>query len=316
MKRPNSNAAEPTPGRWFQYARHLWGFIDAGYLERLTPAAVYAWLVLFRHADADTLTCDPSLARIAELAGKHPTTAADGTAELERGGLLRRKRGGGRRRTRYKLKPLAKPLKGVNAKAAPVKPGKQLSAGRYTNRYQRTDAIEQQQAAAAGEHGEQAEARPEGDPIRAALAAAGIGEPVRTELARHPTITPELIAREAGSGRTRGKGRGAIVQNIRAALDAQQAQAEQARQQARTMEAEARRRALDDLQAIPEGLLAELIRQANERRGRECPEDWRESAEWVQAVRYAWLEHREREHHARNGRPAGKVKPVDLPSGK
>jgi hypothetical protein len=62
--------------------------------------------------------------------------------------------------------------------------------------------------------------------------------------------------------------------------------------------------ALDDLRAVPRELLAELKRQASERLGRNCPEDWPESAECVQAIPYAWLGQRQREDHARNGRPA------------
>lgn len=65
-----------------------------------------------------------------------------------------------------------------------------------------------------------AEARPADTSARvvAALEAAGIANPTLAQLAALPGLTPEIVSSEARSARERGKGIGALVQNIRAAV--------------------------------------------------------------------------------------------------
>ena len=102
-----ADSAQREPWRLYGYAEHLWSMVESGTFAQLGNAAGRVWLVLFKHAESERMTCYPSLATIARLTGRDKSTVTRGLAELEGKKIIRRKRGGGLARTVYELLPVA-----------------------------------------------------------------------------------------------------------------------------------------------------------------------------------------------------------------
>lgn len=93
-----------TGGRWYRYAQQLWTVVKGDAMADLPAGARVIWLVLYVHADAESMMCNPSINTIGQLAGMNPKHATRHLAALERAGLIARERSvGGRKRTVYRL---------------------------------------------------------------------------------------------------------------------------------------------------------------------------------------------------------------------
>ena len=118
-------------------------------------------------------------------------------------------------------------------------------------------------AAAAAGVAQAAEPGPERAEVLAALTRAGVGSPTREQLAELPGVTPGLVREVAGRTTARGGGPGAVVQDVRAAVEARTVaaadeEAARARQAAERAEREAEREPARRQAAERETLLAEL----------------------------------------------------------
>ncbi len=232
------------------FGRIPYALVDSGLWATLKPADHAVYGVIAAHTGQDWSAC-PSLERIASLAGVTREAVCVAIVRLETGGIIEVEHGGGRGHTNiYRLVRNSNHRQTVSDdRNSNPPPDKQSSPTAETviadrpnsnlplTRTDRTELEQQQnsrcEAAAAGIAGAEPDEMLAANPaVLGALKAAGIGEPTRSALAGLPGITAELITRETANARTQAKGPGATVQNIRAALDAQQAQAEQARERA------------------------------------------------------------------------------------
>jgi len=124
----NANDGSST-GKWYSYASIFGGFMDGGWMERLNDGAVKVWLVLYKHAKAETLMCYPSATTIAKQAGLKSTgTVFRGLNELEAVGLVGRVSGRGRDSNRYYL-------------AVPIGTGARLSVNDPSRRRDRSRRV-------------------------------------------------------------------------------------------------------------------------------------------------------------------------------
>ena len=114
---------------------------------------------------------------------------------------------------------------------------------------------------------------------REALKRLRVGEPSRTELAEHPDMTPQLI----GQNIRHGQPAGAVVTDLRAALEAiaEHRVAERARRE--RLDAEARERKLDDLNAqLAEEVADEILQEHSDEAVEKARLDWLdEQSSWV-----------------------------------
>ena len=255
------------PGGWFKITNAM---IDDGTMARLGNAALRVFLVLSRMANAEGMAW-PSVATLVERTGCSRRDVFRAIRELEQAKLVTRRSGGGQRRTNWYR---------VNQTVPPTAPLPETNGAAHGTRtvppvapYQDSKKNTQQQPKVVHAckpskpprrpTGPVAAADSSKEKNRCALIRAGVAEPTRSRLAALPGLTPDLIASKAESVRSRGKGVGVLVLELRAVVEQRAAVAKQKHRLAKVVET-GRRNRLAEIEAF----------EAGEKRNRDVIKSW------------------------------------------
>lgn len=227
--------------------------IDSGDAGKLTANAFRLLVIMavkYRRRRDDYAW--PGLESLKVASGMGRSAVKDGLAELrERGHLEQVRRGGHGKPTIYRVRVSlnhgrdsgpdgGRNTAGKPAKTPPITAGKAHDHGRDSDRSRpenrpltvsehpnnsSSTATPAVLASAAGQTRTRSNGQARRSDVLAALAGAGIAEPVRGQLAELAGITADLVMGISARDKARGRGPGAIVQNIRAAVEAQAGQA-------------------------------------------------------------------------------------------
>ncbi len=205
--------------------------VQDGSLAQISGAAGKVFVAIEGVADPRG-EASPALITIARLAGVAPSTVSVAIAELvSRGFIERVSRGGGRATTCYRV--LHQHAHRSNRGARPG--GQQVSAPPGTCRpaeraraltlslpSDSAQTISSSSAAAgvANREESQAIARKRGSLLRA-----GIGDPALTELSCSPWLSPSQVDDKVNAAKSRGKGTGIIVNDLKALIEKNKADA-------------------------------------------------------------------------------------------
>lgn len=241
------------------------GPIDAGRLVDLSRAEAMVYLVLARHVGRSDWRTWPAVETIAAKTGLASRSVKRALAGLRCKSLILVDRaGGGRgRTTTYRLDVKGDALVTVSERETVTQPGAKGDATRpekVTGRARKGDARvtprdkkkhrkkpEEETGGQARNAAADRAIASKQNPTKSdagvmnALAAAGVGEPKRSELAQRPGVTVRLIDQTAGQARAQGKGTGWLI--LRIGDKAAEAVARAERQKRHDVEVERQRRA-------------------------------------------------------------------------
>lgn len=274
-----------------------------GALEKLCRNELAVYLQIAAYIDGSSWDAWPSVATIARAAGCTRRTVQRSVAKLEKRGLIRVTTGGGRKGPNvYRLttewitegadgdgggrqscdagggvKSVARGGRQNDFEGASKPTGggvKTSPRGRQAHDTRTAQQQEQQNSrgTAAGASDENGRPEKNNGHLRSTLVAAGIGEPTLSQLAAEPRLTVGIVQDIAGESRSRGKGPGIIIENIRTALEAAEAD-RQGRQREKNAAADAKAK--------------EVAAESKARRTEEKAERWI-AGETDQAVMLLW----------------------------
>ncbi len=220
--------------------------IESGAWASLRPGAMAVYAVLLHHTNWDGV-CWPSLATVAVKAGILRQNVPKAVRDLVDAGLVAYQKGGGRdRANEYRVIIAGK----QSARTTCFDPRKRSApadclAGKQSAQTTETVCADdinslrpqspkgyekstekQQQAAAAENSDRNPDRKPDPDALKA-LRRAGITEPVRSELAKGPGITADVVKDKAEWARREGKSRAILVNELRGVVELAIAKAEE-----------------------------------------------------------------------------------------
>jgi DNA-binding MarR family transcriptional regulator len=215
-------------GHWF---RMFSAIVQGGTWSSLSGSAAKIVVVLAESVNDATRRergewlAWPSITTIMERAGLKRAIVYRSISELEKAGVLKRRTSGkGTTTTMYQLlepgvysgRPVhtSRPVGSTGARAGGLPPYTQLRLNDLDRSSSRSSSSKPTKPAPSTAAGSAAAGE-----VMEALTLAEISEPTRSKLASLDGITAELVERVTRSARDRGKGTGAIVNDIKAAIE-------------------------------------------------------------------------------------------------